>query len=342
MLAPSRIYSADETFPVEQPSPIQQITAAFNALDIDSEELPATPPVWPTATLHMDIPSSLVFPTAFSDLPNPLEILNSSLPPPLYPPLAPTIPSAGLPPQDPVIHIVGELSKGIKDSQYSFLVSSEPILAAQELPEIEKDTFSNKFVDSVLKMKTSPSQSEWIEVQNGVKKLHNRYQRTLARCVMQNLHCKRLRTTLATREKRKYHGTNAQRVLGTREGRIMTGPVMLNAVEEDDRLRAAKQAKKQHLDDLKALRAEKKEWRDAETADRNARYQEAVVEWEAKCQHLAPRQRKPKKPTKSARPATPSRFDALSRRRVAPIAQPVSDSDDNNWCSDDNQTEDDD
>ncbi|KAG8843465.1 hypothetical protein FRB91_003337 [Serendipita sp. 411] len=340
MLAPSLLYSPNETFPVEPPSPIKQITAALHNLSINSEQ-PSPVSEFPLLILpKVDLPSSLTFPTTSKDLPNPLHILNN---PPQVSFTLPTTRSTSLSDPDPSGHvnkIARDVSNSLEGTRYSFLVSSEPITAAQELPEMEKDTFSRRFVDSVLKMDTPPTKEEWKQIKDGISTLYNRHQRTLARCVMQELHCKRLRTTLATREMHKYHGTNAQRVLGTKEGRIMTGEAMLRAVAEDDRTRAEKEAKKQHSLDLKALHTEKKEWRDAEIAQRDAKYAEMITEWEAQCQSLPRGRRKPKKPIKPKRASTPTRFQPVSRRKAPDTRRRVDDSDDDEWCSEDNHTDD--
>ncbi|KAG8751814.1 hypothetical protein FRC14_007589 [Serendipita sp. 396] len=110
----------------------------------------------------------------------------------------------------------------------------------------------------------------------------------------------------------------------------MTGIEMLKAVEEDDRARAEKAAKKHQAGDLRALREEKRIWRAKETEERKAAYKVALVNWEARCKDLLPRQCKPKKPTIKARPRTPVRFKPISNCRAPQDRQRAEQSDEDN------------
>ena len=76
-------------------------------------------------------------------------------------------------------------------------------------------------------MTSPPSQEEWNAIKESITGLHQSYQTVLAHNVLQDLHCKKLQQALAAKEKSKGKKKNAQQLLGTNSGQILTGDVMI-------------------------------------------------------------------------------------------------------------------
>ena len=83
-------------------------------------------------------------------------------------------------------------------------------------------------------MTSPPLQEEWNSIKQSITGLHQSYQTVLAHNVLQDLHCKRLQEALAAKEKSRSQKKNAQQLLGTSSGRILTGDAMISALLADE------------------------------------------------------------------------------------------------------------
>ena len=219
MLAPSKVFSPEETFPVPPSSPIHGIVAAFKQMHIDS-----TPPMAShlLASSPLDfsnpIPSSPhdrhsaidIFPSHHHPLPDALTSLNAG--PIESPPLAPmdfvqslaggVAPSASA--------AANQIISVLATTQAAFLVDSNPITSEDVLPPIDTAAFPHDLITEITAMTTPPSQEHWDAIKKSITGLHQSYQTVLAHNVLQDLHCKRLRVALAAKEKSKGRKRNAQ------------------------------------------------------------------------------------------------------------------------------------
>ena len=175
-------------------------------------------------------------------------------------------------------------------------MDDNPITSAIELPPIETTTFSHDLITTITAMTSPPSQEEWNAIKKSITGLHQSYQKALAQNVLQDLYCRKLREALASKEKPNGRKKNAQHLLGTDSGRILTGDAMISALLADKEVRAAKESSKEATIALRGLRAEHHAWRTQATADKMAKHAKNLAEWELKCLALPPGAQKLKRP----------------------------------------------
>jgi len=135
-------------------------------------------------------------------------------------------------------------------------------------------------------MTSPPSQEEWDSIKQSITGLHQSYQKVLAQNVLQDLHCSRLWQALAAKEKSKGRKKNAQQLLGTDSGQILTGDAMISAMLADEEVRAAKESSKEASKALRDLRSAYNTWRAQANADKAEKHAQNIAEWELKCQAL--------------------------------------------------------
>jgi regulator of replication initiation timing len=316
MLAPSKVFAPEETFPVPPSSPIHGVIAAFKQMHIDSTP-PTVSPLLASSPLDFSnrIPSSPhdrhntldIFPSHHHPLPDALTSLNAG--PGESPPLAPMDSvrslAAGVAPSATstanqiisTLHPLKHLS--LWTTTPSPLQMCSPLLKPLLFLMFNHRNHSNdcsSFTGRVGAIKQS------------ITGLHQSYQTVLAHNVLQDLHCKKLREALAAKEKSKGRKKNAQQLLGTNSGRILTGDAMISALLADEEARAAKESSKEAAKALRDLRASYNAWRTQATADKVEKHAQNLAEWELKCLALPPGARKPRKPTQPKRKDTPARF----------------------------------
>ena len=336
MTAPSRLFAPSTTFPASPASPIKGLVNILRHM--------------PPPPLPLDLSNGAGQPADrinSPDSPTTLLVPENSRNPFLVPEKMSAPEQIGIPEESDVAdqrwaaQMLETIQNGLSSTRSAFLVSSEPAVSSEELP-VMASVPSSELLKSAMKMQLPPSQNEWDTIKGQLSIFITQFERTLARCVMQELHCKRLKASLAARERRKCKGRNAQRLLGTDAGRLLTGRAMVEALAEDERLRQEKEVKSHQSKALAELRNARREWRAAENAKRAAAHEAALAEWELRCLALPPGKRNPKKPTQPAKTKTPARFAAASRRKGPATRRIVGDSDEDVWNSDENQTEDDD
>jgi hypothetical protein len=148
-----------------------------------------------------------------------------------------------------------QIISALATTQASFLVDNNPITSADVLPPIETTAFPHDLMTTIAAMTTPPSQEEWTAIKQSITSLHQSYQTVLAHNVLQDLHCKKLREALAAKEKSKSQKKNAQQLLGTNSGCVLTGNAMISALLADEEVRAAKESSKEAARALRDLRA---------------------------------------------------------------------------------------
>ena len=346
MLAPSKVFAPEETFPVPPSSPIHGVIAAFKQMHIGSTP-PTVSPLLASSPLDFSsrIPSSPhdrhntldIFPSHHHPLPDALTSLNAG--PGESPPLAPMDSvrslTAGVAPS--ATSTANQILSTLSSTQASFLVDNNPITSADVLPPIETTAFPHDLITEITAMTAPPSQEEWTAIKKSITGLHQSYQTVLAHNVLQDLHCKKLREALAAKEKSQGRKKNSQQLLRTNAGRILTGDAMISALLADEEARAAKESSKEASKALRDLRASYNAWRTQATADKVEKHAQNLADWELKCLALPPGARKPRKPTQPKRVDTPARFRTVSKRKKPAQQQIVGDSDE--WESGDEADE---
>ncbi|KAG8868573.1 hypothetical protein FRC20_003127 [Serendipita sp. 405] len=170
LLAPSRVFSSEETFPVTPPSPIRNLVAGLHALSLGSDQLerPATPD-FPQCR-QTALPQTLIFPSERVDLPDPLNLLNDTS---YAPPRSPSALSKTMTSQDPALRVMEVVTQSLESTRCSFLLSKDPILSLQELPEVERALFSYEVIDSILNLGPQPSLEQWNEIKSSISMLYD-------------------------------------------------------------------------------------------------------------------------------------------------------------------------
>jgi len=231
MLAPSKVFAPEETFPVPPSSPIHGVIAVFKQMHIGPTPPTVSPLLAPSPLDFSDpIPSSPhdrhssieIFPSHHHPIPYALTPLTAG--PIESPPLAPM--DSVHPLADQVAPsstaAANQIIAALSTTQASFLVDNNPITSADELPPIETSTFPHDLITRITAMTTPPSQEEWTAIKQLITGLHQSYQTVLAHNVLQDLHCKKLCQALAAKEKSKGRKKNAQQLLGTNSGQVLT------------------------------------------------------------------------------------------------------------------------
>ena len=296
MLAPSKVFSSEETFPVPPSSPIHGIVAAFKQMHISPIPPTGSPLLAPyPLDFSSPFPSSPhgihnatdILPSHHHPLPDSLSPLNSG---PVGSPLLTPMDSV----QSPAARVApsaiaaNQIISSLVTTQASFLVDNNPITSADVLPPIETTTFPHDLITKITAMTSPPSQEEWNAIKESITGLHQSYQTVLAHNVLWDLHCKKLQQALAAKEKSKGKKKNAQQLLGTNSGQILTGDAMISALLADQEVRAAKESIKEASKALRDLRSEYNAWRTQATADKMAKHTKNLAEWELKCLVLPP------------------------------------------------------
>ena len=293
MLAPSKVFAPEETFPVPPSSPIHGVVAAFKQMHIGSTP-PTVSPLLGPSLLDFSNPISSSphdrhnFPSHLHPVPDALTSLNSG--PVESPTLAPmdSVQSLAVGVAPSATAAANQIISALATTQASFLVDNNLATSADELPPIETSAFPHDLITKITSMTSPPSHEEWIAIKQSITGLHQSYQTVLAHNVLQDLHCKKLRQALAAKEKSKSQKRNAQQLLGTNSGWILTGDAMISALLADEEARAAKESSKEASKALKDLRVAYNAWRTQATADKAAKHAQKLAEWELKCLALPP------------------------------------------------------
>jgi hypothetical protein len=146
-------------------------------------------------------------------------------------------------------------------------------------PPVEPTAFPHALIMQTTGMINPPSQDEWTTIKQSITNLHQWYQTVLANNVLQDLYCKELHQALEANEKAKGQKKNAQQLLGTNSGQILTGNAMISALLTDEEARAAKQSTKDH-------RAAYNVWRVQANADKAETHAQNLAEWQLRCEAL--------------------------------------------------------
>jgi hypothetical protein len=327
MLAASKPFSIEESFPVEPLSPIRNVVLALRDMNLGSSSVESdgnsiSSPSTPTPISHLNL-----FPSHQDPLKNPLSLLDTQ--------------ADQEPHSDHSVTpiAVRAIVEGLEGTRAAFLVSSDPVSPSAEIPPPPQQPFPSKVVNLVRCLKDPPNSQEWSLIRQTFLQSHDRLQQSLAREVLQDLHCMKLRVALANAQKRsKKKRTNAHWVLGTSEGRILTGEVMLSALEADQQMRQEKEASKAQRKATSELRKEANDWRSSVTATRKAVYAQSIAEWEAKCAAIPRGRKKPEKPKMPPREVTPEPYKPFSRKKKSQkstIVEPEGSDSEDGWSDED-------
>jgi len=263
MLAPSKVFAPDETFPVPPSSPIHGVITAFKEMHINSQDFSnITPSSQPSGSNAVNI-----FPSHHSSVPDALASLN--VVPIENPPPASTDSAVFLATNvTPATTTAHQTISTLSATQASFLVDGNPITSANVLPPLESPAFPHALITKITDMTDPPLMEEGLTIKQSITNLHQHYQAVLAQNV---LHCKKLKQALAAKEKARSQKRNAQHLLGTNSGCIVTGDVMIQALLADEEARAAKETSKEAAKALRDLRAAHNAWRTQANADKAAK-----------------------------------------------------------------------
>ena len=154
MLAPSKVFAPEETFPVPPSSPIHGVVAAFKQIHIGFTP-PTVSPLLGPPLLDFSNPISSSphdrhnFPSHLHPVPDALTSLNSG--PVESPPLAPmdSVQSLAIGVAPSATAAANQIISALATTQASFLVDNNLATSADELPPIETSAFPHDLITKI-------------------------------------------------------------------------------------------------------------------------------------------------------------------------------------------------